>query len=148
MARIVLGLASSHTPQLSTPPEIWPLHGENDKKNPWLFDRQGKRISYEEALAVYEQTLHLDPNNLDAWNNKGNALWHLKRYQEALAAYEHTLHLDPNNIKAWYNKGNALWCLKRYKEALAAYEHALHLDSSNLPALLGKMSTLFRAQEN
>src|SRR5579862_796857 len=51
MARIVLGLASSHTPQLSTPPDIWPEHGENDKKNPWLFDRTGKRVGYEEVLA-------------------------------------------------------------------------------------------------
>lgn len=51
MARIVLGLASSHTPQLSTPAEIWPRHGENDKKNPWLFDRAGRHVSYDEVLA-------------------------------------------------------------------------------------------------
>ncbi|HLY67065.1 MAG TPA: extradiol ring-cleavage dioxygenase [Chloroflexota bacterium] len=51
MARIVLGLACSHTPQLSTPPEMWPEHGENDRKNPWLFDRAGRHVSYEEALA-------------------------------------------------------------------------------------------------
>lgn len=50
MARIVLGLASSHTPQLSTPPEVWPQHGENDKKNPWLFDRAGNRVSYDQVL--------------------------------------------------------------------------------------------------
>jgi hypothetical protein len=52
MARIVLGLATSHTPQLSTPPEVWPLHGENDRKNPWLFDRAGKRVTYDEVLAA------------------------------------------------------------------------------------------------
>ncbi|MBV8084506.1 MAG: extradiol ring-cleavage dioxygenase [Chloroflexi bacterium] len=51
MARIVLGLASSHTPQLSTPPEIWPQHGENDRKNPWLFNRAGRRVTFDEALA-------------------------------------------------------------------------------------------------
>lgn len=52
MASIVMGLATSHTPQLSTPPEVWPQHGENDKKNPWLFDRLGKRVSYDEVLAT------------------------------------------------------------------------------------------------
>ena len=26
MARIVLGLATSHSPQLSTPPDLWPPH--------------------------------------------------------------------------------------------------------------------------
>lgn len=57
MARIVLGLASSHTPQLNTPPEMWTLHGENDKTNPWLFDRTGKRVSYDEALAAADPGL-------------------------------------------------------------------------------------------
>jgi catalytic LigB subunit of aromatic ring-opening dioxygenase len=50
MAQIVLGLATSHTPQLSSPVESWPDHGENDKKNPWLFDRAGRRVSYDEVL--------------------------------------------------------------------------------------------------
>ncbi len=59
MARIVLGLASSHTPQLSTPPELWPAHGENDKKNPWLFDHSGRRVSYDEALATADPELPL-----------------------------------------------------------------------------------------
>ncbi|MFI5266020.1 MAG: protocatechuate 3,4-dioxygenase, partial [Chloroflexota bacterium] len=56
MARIVLGLGTSHTPQLSSPVESWPQHGENDKKNPWLFDRAGKRVTYDEVLAA------ADPN--------------------------------------------------------------------------------------
>jgi len=57
MARIVLGLGSSHTPQLSTPPEMWPRHGENDKNNPWLFDRAGRRVSYDELLAAAPPTV-------------------------------------------------------------------------------------------
>jgi hypothetical protein len=51
MARIVLGLASSHTPQLSSGPDWWPRHGENDKNNPWLIDRQGRKLTYDQALA-------------------------------------------------------------------------------------------------
>ena len=51
MARIVLGLATSHSPQLSTPPELWPLHGERDKRNPELLDTAGNHVSYDELLA-------------------------------------------------------------------------------------------------
>jgi 3-O-methylgallate 3,4-dioxygenase len=51
MARIVLGLASSHTPQLSTPAEMWPKHGENDRNNPWLLDRTGRHVTYDQVLA-------------------------------------------------------------------------------------------------
>jgi hypothetical protein len=50
MARIVLGLCSSHSPQLNTPAEVWPEHGANDQRNPWLIDPQGQRLTYAEAL--------------------------------------------------------------------------------------------------
>ncbi len=51
MARIVLGLGTSHTPQLSTGPETWPRHGQRDTGSPWLFDHQGKQVTYARLLA-------------------------------------------------------------------------------------------------
>jgi 3-O-methylgallate 3,4-dioxygenase len=36
MARIVLGLGTSHSPQVSTQPEQWYLHAERDYTNPQL----------------------------------------------------------------------------------------------------------------
>lgn len=36
MARIVLGLGTSHSPQVSTQPEAWYLHAERDYSNPHL----------------------------------------------------------------------------------------------------------------
>ena len=43
---------------------------------------------YEEALAAYEQAIHLDPSYAKAYNGKGIALDALKRNQEAQKAYE------------------------------------------------------------
>ena len=57
MARIVLGLATSHSPQLSTPPDLWPLHGERDKRNLELLDTDGRHISYDELLAKASPSL-------------------------------------------------------------------------------------------
>ena len=57
MARIVLGLATSHSPQLSTPPDLWPLHGERDKRNPELLDTDGRHVSYDELLAKASPSL-------------------------------------------------------------------------------------------
>lgn len=34
MAKIVLGMATAHSPQLSTPVDIWALHAERDRTNP------------------------------------------------------------------------------------------------------------------
>ena len=56
MARIVLGLGTSHSPQLSAPPEAWPVFGENDKRNRELLGRDGAFHPYDEFLA------HADPS--------------------------------------------------------------------------------------
>jgi 3-O-methylgallate 3,4-dioxygenase len=51
MAEIVLGLASSHSPMLNQPPELWSVHAENDKRNKELcFPPTGEQMSYEDAL--------------------------------------------------------------------------------------------------
>ena len=51
MAELVLGLASSHSPQLSTPPDGWAQRGERDKGNPELIGTDGITSNYEALLA-------------------------------------------------------------------------------------------------
>ena len=51
MAQIVLGLGSSHSPQLSTPADGWLARGENDKRNAALIGTDGLVSGYEDLLA-------------------------------------------------------------------------------------------------
>lgn len=52
MARMVLGLATSHSPQLSLPPEHWLMRGEEDRLNPSLYRvPDGKHVTFDELLA-------------------------------------------------------------------------------------------------
>jgi 3-O-methylgallate 3,4-dioxygenase len=51
MAELVLGLASSHSPQLSTPADGWAGRGERDKGNPELIGTDGITSNYEGLLA-------------------------------------------------------------------------------------------------
>ena len=51
MADLVLGLASSHSPQLSTPSEGWRDRGERDKGNRELIGTDGIVSNYEDLLA-------------------------------------------------------------------------------------------------
>jgi hypothetical protein len=46
------------------------------------------RARYQEALEAYEQTLHLDPNYVIAYNGMGDALLQLGRSEEAEEAYK------------------------------------------------------------
>jgi 3-O-methylgallate 3,4-dioxygenase len=53
MARIILGLGTSHSPQLSIPPESWLQRGEEDRRNPSLYRvPDGKHVTFEELLAA------------------------------------------------------------------------------------------------
>ncbi len=70
MAKIVCGIATSHGPMLATPPEMWHLRADADKKNPshWY---KGKSQDYETLLALRAPGFaeHLTPeakaNNFD-----------------------------------------------------------------------------------
>ena len=56
MAQIVLGLGTSHSPQLSTPAELWSQHGERDQRNPDLRRPDGRVCSYTELAAAAGST--------------------------------------------------------------------------------------------
>jgi tetratricopeptide (TPR) repeat protein len=86
---------------------------------------------YDEAIEVFDRVLPLDPNNSNAYNNKGSALNGLGRYEEGLASCETAIRFNPNNSMAYNNKGVALYLLGRYEEGIAAYNSALRIDPNN-----------------
>jgi 3-O-methylgallate 3,4-dioxygenase len=50
MADIVVGVASSHTPQLSSGVDMWHDHAERDRRNPRLLGRDARYHTYDELL--------------------------------------------------------------------------------------------------
>ena len=63
MADLVLGLASSHSPQLSTPSEGWRDRGERDKGNQELIGTDGIVSNYEDLLARADVWPHRQRDN-------------------------------------------------------------------------------------
>ena len=59
MARIVLGMGTSHTPMLNAPPTDWPRFYERDSKRTNLLDVDGN-------LTTYEAQLKRAPADIDA----------------------------------------------------------------------------------
>src|SRR5690242_329601 len=64
MAQIVLGIASSHGPMLSMPPEVWPQRVEADRRNKELYFR-GAIHSFDELIALREPERLADQIALD-----------------------------------------------------------------------------------
>ena len=51
MAEIVLGIGTSHSPLLNSPPEDYPKHAEIDAKGRRLYDKSGRPCTYGDLLA-------------------------------------------------------------------------------------------------
>jgi 3-O-methylgallate 3,4-dioxygenase len=68
MAKIVLGIGTSHSPMLSTPPELWSAMGRSDQTNGVLVDPcSGDPIGYEALLASRADAVHeVDEGELHA----------------------------------------------------------------------------------
>ena len=87
------------------------------------------------ALAAYDQSLELRPDDYAILNNRGNALSELGRYGEALAAYDRSLELRADDPTMLNNRGVALRGLGRHEEALVAHDRSLELHPDD-PATL------------
>ena len=82
----------------------------------WLLVIRGE---YEEALAMADRALRIDPDFLPAWDTRGMALLRLDRLDEAKAALDRALALSPWDWDARLHSSMALSGLDRRDEALA-----------------------------
>src|SRR5437899_1625257 len=83
---------------------------------------------YEEAVEAYDRAIAAEPNNEEAWNNKGFTFFMLGIHEEALACYEKALAINPRYKQAWYNKGYTFHGINRLEEAVRADEKAIAMD--------------------
>ena len=86
--------------------------------------QRGNSAQGAELLARH---LQIDPANVAAHSNRGNALLALGRLAEAIASYDKAIALKPDFVEAHYNRGNALRDLGRLAEAAASYDQAIAL---------------------
>jgi tetratricopeptide (TPR) repeat protein len=85
----------------------------------------------EEAVAFYDKALEADPENADAWNNRGACLHKLGRMEDALGSFNRGLACDRENAAILRNLGSSLSNLGRLAEALDALKKAAALEPSN-----------------
>jgi tetratricopeptide (TPR) repeat protein len=109
---------------------------------------------YYNAARYLEQSLKMDPDDIEARYHLGRVRYQQNQFDQALAAFEEVLRRDPGNLKAQYNLGLCLEAKNKTEKALAAYQKAIALDSaaavhSDQPYLIcGRLlTTLNRARE-
>jgi tetratricopeptide (TPR) repeat protein len=98
-----------------------------------LFEKAGllqKNGRLQKAKGLYEETLSLDPDHVDALNNLGVIYIHDKDYSAARAFFAKAIRQRPGYVDAYYN----LACLHALKgelaESLSHLKKAVTLDKS------------------
>ncbi len=82
----------------------------------------------QEALAMFDKAIELDPTNAKAHYNRGVALEALHNKRKALAAYREATELDPSFIEAWGNRGVIAFDRGYYAEAANSLTNASELN--------------------
>jgi tetratricopeptide (TPR) repeat protein len=98
---------------------------------------------YDEAVEAYDEAIRIDPSYVDAWTNKGLALWKLEKNEEAIQAYDEAIRLQPRDVSAWNNKGSALFDLNMFDEANKAFDEVIRLASDDPVARYNKGNALY-----
>ncbi|MGA8274396.1 MAG: tetratricopeptide repeat protein [Candidatus Sulfotelmatobacter sp.] len=103
---------------------------------------------YDDAARYLEESLAMDPANLETRYHLGRVRYQQNRFDEAIAAFQEVLRRDPGNVKAYDNLGLSLEAKNETEPAIAAYHKAIALDEPsathndqpylNLGALLEK----------
>lgn len=77
--------------------------------NPLAWFVQGRALAelgrLPEAIAAYRETLKIDPTDVWALNNLGNAQRDSGDPREAMRTYRAAVELDPGYVAAWHNLG-------------------------------------------
>lgn len=94
----------------------------------------------ENAIKTYLRVLQIHPSFIEAMNNLGLDLKHLKRHKEALSYFDKALELQPHFFDAQLNKASTLLAIH---EDQAASDLLIHLlkTTPNHPKVLANLGT-------
>jgi Tfp pilus assembly protein PilF len=81
-----------------------------------------------DATRSYQESLRLDPHNVDVMNNLGTVYDSLKAFGAAEHMYSKALKLQPKSALIEKNLGTNLLAQHHYKKGWAAYQAALAID--------------------
>ena len=97
-----------------------------------ILNREGK---LDEALADFDRAIEKNGELAEAYLNRGNTYYLMRRYDEAIEDYQASLRHDLRKSQvAWYNIGLAQEAKKDNVKAKEAYRTALEIDPEFGPA--------------
>ena len=103
---------------------------------------------FDRALALYRESLEIDPVQVSVHSNLGVVLYSMGRLDDALVQYAHALELNPDFVDALSNQGLALTDLGRLDEALACFDRAIELAPNVASHYFNRGNVLVKLKRN
>jgi len=101
----------------------------------FLYGRALEKMEmYGEALRLYQESLRIKPDLLDAYINLGQLNYKLGRYIDAIDAYSQALRIQPDEPDIYNKLGTVHLIRGEYTNALDAFKTAIALDPENSTA--------------
>jgi tetratricopeptide (TPR) repeat protein len=93
---------------------------------------------YEDAIEYFTQSMAMDPNYSEYYNDRGAVHFKMGHLQDAERDYLQAIELSPPYAEVWTNLGQCYRAMERMDDAIAAYSRALDLDPARTLALVGR----------
>ena len=84
-------------------------------------------FNFEEALKNYDQSILLNSNYAETYNDRGYVKYRMARFKDAILDYTKGIAINPGLVTGYYNKGMSHFELKQYKEAINEFDQTLSL---------------------
>ena len=82
---------------------------------------------FDQAIKAYSVVIESNPDDAEAYNNRGIAYSDKGDYDQAIADYDKAIELKPDDVKAYNNRGIIYAEKSEYKQAIADYDKAIKL---------------------
>lgn len=87
---------------------------------------------FTEAVTFFEQTLSIQPNNIDVLTDLSYAYEMLGNFERAIEATNDVLDIDSYNYDAWINLGKLYSLKEEYEKAVDAFDFALTINDDDI----------------
>ena len=78
-------------------------------------------------MANFDRVIEINPQDAEAYNNRGNTYSHLKQYEQAITNYGQAIESEPQFALAYYNRGLTYTLLENFPQARENWEQAATL---------------------
>lgn len=123
----------------------------NYEKSSKTFNAMGyeyhKKGQYDKAIVEYNRALELNPQNFEAYVNRGNAYEAKGAHEDAIADYNRAIEINPNYGGAYMNKGVVYARMGQYDQAISNISKGIDIDPKNGEMYFNRAVTYFHNNE-